>query len=161
MHLTNTITIDGELETIYRLGAEIERWPEILPHYRTVDIVRRSHDGRRVEAKMAARRGRIPVSWTCRQERDPVEPRITFRHVGGFTRGMDVAWTFEQHDDGLVTVRIDHEFQKGWPILDQFVSEKVVGGFFVSAIAGKTLERVKLLAERERERAARHQAASV
>jgi ribosome-associated toxin RatA of RatAB toxin-antitoxin module len=150
MHLTNAITIDGELETIYRLGAEIERWPEILPHYRSVEVLHRADDWSEVEAKMAARRGRIPVSWTCRQWRDPDEPRIRFEHIGGFTRGMQVAWTFERHDDGRVTVRIDHEFRKGWPVLDSFVSEKVVGEFFVAAIAGKTLARVKVLAERER-----------
>ncbi|RIK41037.1 MAG: hypothetical protein DCC58_13080 [Chloroflexi bacterium] len=150
MHLTNAITIDGDLQRIYQLGAEIERWPEILPHYRRVQIVRASADGRRVEAKMAARRGRIPVSWVCRQERLPDEPRITFRHIGGFTKGMDVAWTFEQHPDGLVTVRIDHEFRKGWPLIDDFVSERVVGEFFVSAIAGRTLATVKQIAERER-----------
>ena len=85
-----------------------------------------------------------------RQWRDPAEPRIRFEHIGGFTRGMQVAWTFERHDDGRVTVRIDHEFKKGWPVLDRFVSERIVGSFFVSAIAGKTLARVKLLAERER-----------
>lgn len=149
MHLTNAITIAGDLDTIFRLGAEIERWPEILPHYRRVDILRRSPDGRQVEARMAARRGRIPVSWVCRQWREPDEPRIRFEHIGGFTRGMQVAWTFERHADGRVTVRIDHEFRKGWPVLDDFVSERIVGGFFVSAIAGRTLARVKELAERE------------
>jgi hypothetical protein len=44
-------------------------------------------------------------------------------------------------------VRIVHEFRKGWPVLDRFVSERVVGAFFVSAIASRTLSMVKLLAE--------------
>jgi ribosome-associated toxin RatA of RatAB toxin-antitoxin module len=150
MHRSNTITIDGDLTTIFRLGAEIEKWPRLLPHYRSVELL--WQDGDRCVAKMAAWRDGIPVSWLCWQERDAATPRITFRHIDGFTRGMQVAWTFVEHDDGLVTVRITHQFRKGWPVqpLDRFVSEKVVGAFFVSAIAGKTLAMVKLLAEADR-----------
>jgi ribosome-associated toxin RatA of RatAB toxin-antitoxin module len=149
MHRTNAITIDGDLQTIYALGAEIERWPDLLPHYRFVDVL--WQDGDRMVARMGASRDGLPVSWMCYQERIPEEPRITFRHIGGFTRGMQVAWTFEEHGDGLVTVRIAHDFRKGWPVLDRFVSATVVGEWFVSAIAGKTLAQVQLLAEAERE----------
>jgi ribosome-associated toxin RatA of RatAB toxin-antitoxin module len=149
MHRTNTIAIDADLDLIYRLGAEIERWPEILPHYRAVEVLQRSADGSTLEARMAARRGRIPVSWTCRQVRHPLEPRIAFSHIGGFTRGMEVAWTFERTAGRTVIVRIEHEFQKGWPVLDGFVSARVVGDFFVSSIAGQTLARIKELAERD------------
>lgn len=148
---TNAIRIDGELGNIYRLGAEIENWPNLLPHYRAVEVL--WQDGDRMVAKMAASRDGIPVSWMCYQERFPDEPRITFRHIGGFTRGMNVAWLFDTHDDGTVTVRIRHDFRKGWPImnLDRWVSEKVVGEFFVHAIASRTLEMIKLLAESDRE----------
>ena len=148
MHRSNTITINGDLQTIYRLGAQIENWPSLLPHYRYVDVL--WQDGNRMVARMGASRDGLPVSWMCYQERFPDEPRVTFRHIDGFTRGMEVAWTFQQHDDGTVTVRIAHAFRKGWPVLDRFVSAKVVGEFFVAAIAGKTLEQVKLLAEAER-----------
>jgi ribosome-associated toxin RatA of RatAB toxin-antitoxin module len=148
LHRTNTIAIDGDLDTIYRLGAEIERWPDLLPHYRFVEVLWR--DGNRRVARMGASRDGLPVSWLAYQERFPDEPRITFRHIGGFTRGMQVSWTFEEHD-GLVTVRIAHDFRKGWPVLDRFVSATVVGEWFVSAIAGKTLVQVKLLAEGDRE----------
>ncbi len=150
MHRTNEITINGDLMTIFTLGAEIERWPQLLPHYRSVDILWRQ--GSRCVARMAASRDGIPVSWVCWQERDAATPQILFRHIAGFTRGMEVAWTFEQHDDGRVTVRITHEFRKGWPVqaFDRFVTEKIVGEFFVSSIANRTLGMVKLLAEADR-----------
>ena len=47
MHSENQITIDGDMMTIYRLGAEIERWPDLLPHYRTVDVLWRDDSGDR------------------------------------------------------------------------------------------------------------------
>jgi hypothetical protein len=156
MHSENAITIDGDLMTIYRLGAEIERWPDLLPHYRKVDVLWRedSADGShtRCVAKMAAWRDGIPTSWMCHQERIASEPTIIFRHIAGFTRGMEVAWVFAENPDGTVTVRIIHDFSKGIPVaaLDRFVSEKVVGQFFIDNIAGKTLEMVRLLAEADR-----------
>lgn len=146
MQSTNEIVIARDTATIFKLGAEIEHWPELLPHYRAVTILRQ--EGHRCIAKMAASRDGIPVSWTCYQERDADTPRIRFRHIGGFTKGMQVAWTFDERD-GLTTVRIHHEFDKGWwpPFFDSFVSERIVGHFFVSNIANKTLQQVKLLAE--------------
>jgi ribosome-associated toxin RatA of RatAB toxin-antitoxin module len=143
------ITINGDLQHIYKIGSEIENWPNLLPHYRSVKVL--WQDGNRMVAKMAASRDGIPVSWMCWQERLPDEPRIIFKHIGGFTRGMKVAWEFEQHDD-LVTVRIVHDFKKGWPVepFDRFVTEKIVGEFFIHNIAGKTLAMVKLLAEADR-----------
>lgn len=150
MNRSDEIIIDGDLQTIYRLGSEIENWPKLLPHYRSVEIVR--SQGNRYMARMKASRSGIPVSWSCLQERDPVTPRVLFQHVGGFTRGMEVAWDFEERPDGKVTVRISHDFHKGWPVdaFDRFVSDTIVGEFFVANIAGKTLEMVKLLAEAER-----------
>jgi ribosome-associated toxin RatA of RatAB toxin-antitoxin module len=144
------IRIDGDLTAIYKLGAEIEQWPNLLPHYRDVRV--RWQEGNRCVARMYASRDGIPVSWMCWQERDPATPRITFRHIGGFTRGMVAVWTFDQHDDDTVTARITHEFRKGWPIqsLDRFVTDTIVGEFFTHNIAGKTLGMVKLLAEAER-----------
>jgi ribosome-associated toxin RatA of RatAB toxin-antitoxin module len=151
MNRSIEIRIDGDLEAIYRLGAEIEHWPRLLPHYRDVRVL--WHEGNRCVAKMYASRDGIPVSWMCWQERDPATPKITFRHIGGFTRGMVAVWTFDKHPDDTVTARITHEFRKGWPIqgLDRFVTDRIVGDFFTHSIAGKTLGMVKLLAEADRE----------
>lgn len=156
MRSSDEIEIDGDLETVYRLGAEIEHWPDLLPHYRGVDILWR--DGNDVVARMKASRDGIPVSWVCRQQRDPETPKITFQHIDGFTRGMRAVWTFERRGERMVVARITHEFRKGWPVFDRWVTETVVGDFFTHNIAGKTLAMVKLLAESER---AAHELANV
>jgi ribosome-associated toxin RatA of RatAB toxin-antitoxin module len=152
MHRVNEITIDADVDTTYNLAANVERWPALLPHYRAVEVRWLEEGGRRLVARMDARRGALPVSWVCWLERDPHEPRLAFRHIGGFTRGMRVAWTFETRPDGRVVVRITHDFSKGWwpAALDRLVSDKIVGGYFVHAIATRTLAMLKLLAEAER-----------
>lgn len=132
-------------ERIFRLAAEIERWPQILPHYR---YVRRlpADEGVRHFA-MGARRGPIPVTWAATQRPMADERRIEFHHTGGVTRGMDVAWRFEPAGDGHWDVSIEHELDLRWPLIGGFVAERVIGPAFIDAIAGRTLRTIKGLAE--------------
>jgi hypothetical protein len=129
---------------VFALAAEVERWPEILPHYR---YVRRLPDpsGERRFA-MGARRGAIPVRWEAVQRPRPEEGVIEFVHTGGVTRGMRVAWRIVGRDGGS-DVSIEHELRLGWPIVGEAVASGVIGPHFVDAIAGRTLRRVKQLAE--------------
>jgi ribosome-associated toxin RatA of RatAB toxin-antitoxin module len=131
-------------DAIYPLAAEVERWPELLPHYRWVRLLERS--GNRKLVDMAASRDGLPVSWRAVQTLFPEIPRIEFRHVRGITRGMDVAWTFSSREGGTL-VRIEHDLDLRWPLIGPWVADKIVGPQFVERIAGKTLRRIKLLAE--------------
>ena len=95
---------------------------------------------------MGARRGPIPVRWRAIQRPIPERRTIEFVHTGGVTRGMEVAWRFEDRADGL-DVSIEHELELGWPLIGNFAATRVIGPQFIDAIAGRTLRRVKELAE--------------
>jgi len=69
MRTENCLVIDAPAERIYQLAASIERWPEILPHYRWVTIFRDDGSTRLVE--MAATRDGFPIKWTSIEELDP------------------------------------------------------------------------------------------
>ncbi len=131
-------------ERIFRLAADIERWPEILPHYR---YVRRlpTDEGIRHFA-MGARRGVIPVTWAAIQRPLADERRIEFHHTGGVTRGMEVAWRFEPVGDAW-TVSIEHEVELAWPLIGRLAAERIIGPQFIDAIAGRTLRTIKRMAE--------------
>lgn len=146
MKTANTVEMAGTLDRIVALAADTERWPEILPHYRWVTLLDGGGDRKTVE--MAARRGRIPVKWRAVQdvERDGPTPVIRFRHIGGLTKGMVVAWTFEPGSN-VVKVRIDHDFSPPWPVVGGFVADAMIGPHFVEAIAGKTLATIKAIVE--------------
>jgi hypothetical protein len=146
MRTENTVDMAADLDRIVALAADVERWPEILPHYRWVTLLAGGGDRKTVE--MAARRGRIPVRWRAVQEieRDGGSPVIRYRHVGGVTKGMEVAWTFAPIDRGQ-RVRIDHDFNPAWPILGKPVADYVIGPHFVAAIASQTLETIKGIVE--------------
>jgi ribosome-associated toxin RatA of RatAB toxin-antitoxin module len=147
MHTENEILIRAETEKIYGLAAAVERWPQVLPHYRWVRILKDDGDRRLVE--MAARRDQIPVRWQAEQRLFPDVPRITFRHVGGITKGMEVEWAFAPLDEGVVRVSILHDLPRlaGWPLVGEVLADRIIGPLFVSNIAGKTLKRIKELAE--------------
>jgi hypothetical protein len=138
------IHIDAPLERIFPLAAEVERWPERLPHYRYVHRLP-AKDGERRFA-MGARRGPIPVRWEPIQRPLPDERRIEFTHTGGVTRGMQVAWQFESSGGGW-EVSIEHELKLSWPLIGGLAAERIIGPQFIEAIARRTLRRVKVLAE--------------
>ncbi|MDP9364842.1 MAG: SRPBCC family protein [Chloroflexota bacterium] len=153
MHTENAVEMRGPLTRIVELAADVERWPEILPHYRWVTLLDGGGDRKIVE--MAARRERIPVKWRAVQEirRDGPTLEIRYRHIRGVTEGMEVGWTFEPRGETVV-VRIWHEFAPRWPVvgplLGGLIAERVVGPHFVGYIAGKTLATIKAKVESER-----------
>ena len=57
------IQIDAPLERIFPIAAEVERWPERLPHYRYVRRLPTANGERRFA--MGARRGPLPVRCIC------------------------------------------------------------------------------------------------
>jgi hypothetical protein len=141
------VTIRAPYERIFALAAEVEHWPERLPHYRYVRPVPDASGAR--QFAMGARRGPIPVSWRAVQRPLPDERRIEFRHTGGVTRGMEVAWRFTPAGDGAWDVSIHHDLRLGWPLVGELVARHVIGPHFIDAIAGRTLRRVRELAEGE------------
>ena len=135
---------------VYELAAAVENWPRILPHYRSVRVVEVMTDGSRA-VEMAARREvlwslGVPLHWLAIQKVQPDVPRITFEHIGGLTRGMQVAWTFNVLADGALRVQIRHVFEPRWPVPDQLV-RLVVGDYFVNGVAARTLRCIGALAE--------------
>ena len=148
MHTETGIFIESDPMTVFQLGSATERWPEILPHYRWVYVLDREGNSKLVE--MAANRdfrvANWPVRWWAAQTDFPDEPRIKFTHLGGVTKGMEVEWLFASRSNG-VEVTIVHDLELTWPVIGGFAANYVIGPMFVDAIAGRTLARVKELAE--------------
>ena len=138
------VHVRAPYERIFELAARVERWPEILPHYRYVRPLPAGTGVRHFA--MGARRGAIPVRWSAVQRPLPDDRRIEFTHTGGVTSGMEVAWRFAPADDGW-DVSIEHRLDLGWPLIGRFAAERVIGPQFIDAIAGRTLRTIKGLAE--------------
>lgn len=140
----NAIEIAAPAQTIYALAAATERWPEILPHYRYVRVLGRSGSSRTVA--MGAWQDVFPIAWVAEQINDAATPHIAFRHVRGWTRGMDVEWRFEPTATGT-RVTIEHRLRFRFPIASAWLGKHLVSDYFVHGVAAKTLARIKALAE--------------
>ena len=140
------------IDLVFRVAADVEQWPEILPHYRWVRFREKRGFGSGV-VEMAAWREffgplRYPTWWVSEMSTDPDEPVVRYRHVDGITRGMDVVWQFHAANHGTL-VRIIHEWDgPSWPLIRGIAANAVIGPHFVSVIAQRTLKGVCAEAER-------------
>jgi ribosome-associated toxin RatA of RatAB toxin-antitoxin module len=142
--------------TIFRLAADVSRWPEHLPHYRYVRFLEsRSDGGGTVE--MSANRPFGPFQWptwwtslmSVTRPGESVPPSIRFRHIAGITRGMEVEWTFIQITAHETLVRIVHVWNgPGWPMIGMVAARRIIGPVFVHGIASRTLAGLAHAAER-------------
>lgn len=152
MYTVDELVMQAPLEACFRAGADVERWPERLPHYRWVRFHRKDGFGTgRVE--MAARRDfgpllPYPVWWVSEMHLDERRPAVLYRHVGGITTGMDVEWTFEALAPERTRVRIVHAWDSGpaWPLpapARRIVASAVIGPVFIHHVASRTLDGIR------------------
>lgn len=141
------ITVKAPAARVFAFARDVERWPELLPHYRYV----RPQPGAPGERRfaMGARRGPIPVRWEAIQRPLPERGEIEFRHTAGVTRGMRAAWRIEPRGDE-VEVSIEHHLDLAWPLIGRFAAERIIGPLFVEPIAGRTLRHMKRITEADR-----------
>jgi ribosome-associated toxin RatA of RatAB toxin-antitoxin module len=143
-------TMRAPVDACFRAASDVERWPDILPHYRLVRFHERSGDEGRVE--MAAWRDfrvfRWPTWWLSAMRIDRDEPAVHYRHVQGITRGMVVKWSFVSRPGGATHVTVTHAWNgPPWPFIGGLAWRLVIAPLFVSAIARRTLEGVARAAE--------------
>jgi ribosome-associated toxin RatA of RatAB toxin-antitoxin module len=144
MHKENSIVINAPKALIFEAAADLSQWPRILPHYRWIRYIEKS-DNKNVVV-MAAKRGWIPIQWTSEQEIDEHRCEVRFHHLKAFTKGMDVVWTFKERSDG-VEVKISHDLKPTFPLIGRFITEQIVGDFFIHYVASKTLHHMKIYLE--------------
>lgn len=150
-------TIDEQIcraspDVAFEVAADVEGWPDILPHYRWVRFLRKDSFAQGV-VEMAAWRHFGPVGyptwWASDMEHDPVARVVHYRHIRGVTKGMDVLWAVRPLPDGSSHLSIVHEWTgPRWPLIGRFAADRVIGPTFVSHIAGLTLKGVAAEAER-------------
>jgi len=150
--------VRSRLATIFQLAIDVERWPELLPHYRYVRFRERSSDDGGI-VEMSAYRPFGPLNWPTswvsqmsvqrKGAKGGDEPRVRFRHIEGLTAGMDVEWSFVP-DKGGTRVRIVHAWNgPPWPVVGGVAAANVIGPVFVHGIASRTLEGLAKVAEQE------------
>jgi ribosome-associated toxin RatA of RatAB toxin-antitoxin module len=147
----STIGIDiaASADLVFRLACDVERWPDLLPHYVAARRGGPPDADGRLLVGFVARRSLVPVlglglpvAWRALTWAEPLERRLRFVHRGGATGGMDVTWRITDLTGGRCRVEIAHEFAPrvpGWAWLIDHV--------FIRPIAGRTLATFRSIAE--------------
>ena len=143
MRKINSIIMHAPKKSIFETAANLEQWPQILPHYRYIRYLERSPN--RNIVVMAATRSGIPISWTSEQIIDRDRLEIHFHHLKAFTKGMCVVWTFQDAPTGVL-VEIKHDLAFRVNLLGA-IADKIIGDFFIHHIASKTLRCMKSYVE--------------
>jgi ribosome-associated toxin RatA of RatAB toxin-antitoxin module len=142
---------DAPVDACFQAASDVERWPEILPHYRWVRFRSKNGSGPDVVEMAAWRNFPVwswPTWWVSEMEVDEEGRRVLYRHVDGITRGMDVVWEVRPDGDGRTHLSIVHEWDgPRWPLIRGIAANLVIGPVFISHIAGRTLAGVVRAAE--------------
>lgn len=139
MHTGNSIIMHAPKQAIFETAANLELWPKILPHYRSIRYLERGETRNLVV--MAAVRSGIPISWTSEQVIDREKLEVRFHHLKAFTKGMRVVWTFTETPAGVL-VQIVHDLKFRVPALAP-LADRIIGNFLIHHIAGETLRHMK------------------
>ena len=151
MHTIDRVTIRAPLDRVFSVARDVERWPDILPHYRWVRMIERRPDGGTVEMSAWRPFGpaplRYPAWWISEMHIDASARVIEYRHVAGITRGMDVRWELRDTKAG-VSVEVLHDWTgPSWPVIGRLAANLVIGPVFVHGIASRTLAGIQRRAE--------------
>jgi len=151
-------TIDERLvrapaERMFQIAFDVERWPELLPHYRYVRFRERMHGTGVVE--VSANRPFGPLGWPTwwislmevQQTAGMLQPAIRFRHIEGITRGMEVQWSFTPVTNGTHVTVLHLWNGPSWPLVGDIAARAVIGPVFVHGIASRTLAGLARAAE--------------
>lgn len=128
-------------ERVFRAASEVERWPEILPHYRWVRMLEHRPDGGVVEMSANRPFGPLdwPTWWVSEMWVDPGRMEVRYRHIRGITRGMEVVWRLVPDGDGTHATIVHQWTGPSWPLIRRPAAEWVIGPVFVHGIASRTL----------------------
>jgi len=145
--------VGAPLQIVFEIAADVERWPEHLPHYRYVRFRERQIGGGIVE--MSANRPFGPVSWPTwwvsrmdvRPHREGSPPVLRFRHVEGITVHMDVEWSFAPVTGGTHVTVLHLWNGPSWPFIGSIAARVVIGPIFIHGIASRTLAGLARAAE--------------
>jgi hypothetical protein len=151
VRIVDLLRTPAPADICFEVAADVERWPEILSHYRWVKFRRKDGLAKGL-VEMAAWRPfpgfGYPTWWLSEMEHDTESRTVTYTHVGGITKGMDVWWEVIAEGDQTL-LRIVHEWSgPKWPIIGEFAADYVIGPHFVHVIASRTLAGIAAEAER-------------
>ena len=134
----NFITIYADLEKVYRLAQEVEKYPEFIPGYKESKIV--GQEKGKIIIERAALINKKLNRWKSKAWFN-LNRSIEFEQIEGRLKGMKVEWLFERIPGGT-KLTIIHTFKIKVPPIGWFI-EKVIARPRIEQITENVLTAFK------------------
>jgi len=100
-HVDNSVLIAADLDLVWDVTNEVERWPELFTEYADAQIIRRDGDTVRFRLTMHPDGNGQVWSWVSERTMDRPGRRVTARRVEpGPFEFMDIEWTYAAENGG-------------------------------------------------------------
>jgi coenzyme Q-binding protein COQ10 len=109
---TETRFVDLSADQVFDLVADVERYPEFLPFWRSAAVTDRTHEGYETEQTLAV--GLWVQRFRTRTTLDRPR-RIVVRSNDRLFRGFDIRWDFSPSADGVCRVDLSLECEVAFP----------------------------------------------
>lgn len=117
-YVEEQIIIRGDIDAIFAIAADMERYPEYMPDVESVTVVERTPDSTVTE--WVTNVEGTPIIWTEVDEFDRAGHVIHYRLIEGDLDKFEGAWRFERVADGTrVVLGVDYDF--GIPNLTELI----------------------------------------
>ncbi|MFH1562292.1 MAG: SRPBCC family protein [Nitrospirota bacterium] len=139
----NSILIKADMNRVFSVAADMEKYPEFIPSYKEVKVV--SREGNKMIVERIGQVGKKAVKWKSCVTIEP-NKSIKAEQLEGPIKGMQIQWLFENTKDG-VQITLTHDFEyKKIPLIGNLIGKLIVARI-VKKMAEETLKGIKGRAE--------------
>lgn len=139
----NSILIKADLNRVFSVAADMEKYPEFIPSYKEVKVV--SREGNKMIVERIGQVGKKTVKWKSCVMLEP-NKSIYAEQLEGPIKGMQIQWLFEDTRDG-VKITLTHDFEyKKIPLIGSLIGKLIVAKI-VKQMADETLKGIKIKVE--------------
>jgi hypothetical protein len=144
-----TRRIQADRATVYTLLAEVELWPALCPHIRSLRVLRREGH-RRLMVVRVSWRG-LPLGYRAVVTVDPARASLTIRHVSRLTRGSVATYAVHpvavSGPDAGVELTFRQHVVVPIPLVGPLLARAFVGGRVARDLGQAMLDRLNEIAE--------------
>ncbi|MCC6444773.1 MAG: SRPBCC family protein [Armatimonadetes bacterium] len=128
--ITSSAHIASDVESVYRLARDIERFSDYMPDVKSIDILERSEDSSRVVAAWVGlvQEFKLTVKWVEEDIWNDAERTCRFRLVKGDFKVYEGSWRFTEEDGGsrfTSTLTYEYDLPLIGPIIKNLIKKKM------------------------------------
>lgn len=139
IRIENNVIINENIDKVFEVSVDFERYPEFLPIYKEVKILEKQGDKMIVERKSIV--GKKEVKWRSSVIIEP-NKSIIAEQLEGPIPGMKIEWLFEEIA-GKTKITLIHNFEyKKIPVIGHIIGKLIVAKI-VCKMAEETLRGIK------------------